>query len=159
MSNSTLRANSVPVEPISGLQNVVADASDGACRESARLCRPACRRRRRPGNWDWSAGRRISGQVLIAGPPDAVTAGDVSPVGAVVIEEIELDQLDALVFEVEQRAGHAAQYGKLAGEEAGREGRHVAGTPVLRPVDPGGHAELFGFVAAAAEGSVSSTLP
>src|SRR6516225_2772639 len=61
-----------------------------------------------------------------------VTAIHVLLVGAIVVEQIELDQFDALIFQIDKRAGNTAVV--LAGAWTAL-GMDVSGTPVVLPID------------------------
>jgi hypothetical protein len=72
-------------------------------------------------------------------------------IGSVVIEQVELDQLNALIFEIEQRARHSAKRWALRRNKTGRQRRHVSGTPILRPINPRSQPELKSFLAPATQ--------
>ncbi len=130
------------------IQNVIADARDGACANQvsfAYLCSVAAHRlivgiRFRQAHFRPGLERR---------PADAIPTGHIALPCAAVIEEIELDQLDALVFEIQQRAGNAAKGWSFRRKITPRQGRHVPGSPVLRPVHPWRQPELQISLAAA----------
>jgi len=75
-----------------------------------------------------------------------------------VVEEIELDELDALVLEIEQRTRYAALRWNVLRHKAGGQRSGVAGAPIPGPVDPRRVAELQRTLAAAAEGIVFTHL-
>src|ERR1019366_8201521 len=88
----------------------------------------------------------------------ALAAGDILPVRLVVVEEIKLDELDALIFEIEERTIDATSGGtQMVGllHELGGFGGGVAGAPVVGPIHPRRGPELHSQVAAAANGGGS----
>jgi hypothetical protein len=92
--------------------------------------------------------RRLEGTALVAG---------VFFISPAVVEEIVFEQLDALVFEIQQSAIDAAVIGaeefKLVGLTLDA-GWHTAAGPVLRPVDPRSLAPRHRRFAAATTGRV-----
>jgi hypothetical protein len=75
-------------------------------------------------------------------------------VSAGVVEKVELDQLDALVFEIHQRAYDAPLHGRESAGFFGNRRRQrgcIARAPVIGPVHPRCGLKLLGDRAAAAE--------
>ncbi len=73
--------------------------------------------------------------------------------GAGVVEQVELKQLDALVFEIEKGAVDAAPIGTQKAERAGKAANfafHSRRAPIALPVEPWGGAPLDCRCAAAA---------
>ena len=114
------------------IARVVADARERPVAQRARRGNAARRRRRPPRSSGASGGRRSSGQTFEAGP--GLSRGRArSRVGAAVVEQVELDELDALVLEVEERAFDAAA---ILARPAPAARASVARAPVVGPVDP-----------------------
>ena len=86
------------------------------------------------------------GPRLDRGAVATILPGDVLLKRARVVEQVELDELDALVLEIDERAVDAAQI--LRRPE--RLGLLVARSPVVRPIDPRNVAKCDGLLAAAA---------
>lgn len=88
------------------------------------------------------------------GSADFVSTIDVLFIRFVVIEEVELDQLDTLVFEIDEGAVDTPACGsevvRLLDEDRTERG-FIAGTPIVRPVEPGEEAELRSLLASAAK--------
>ena len=156
-SNCTLRANNMPGRSHRGILDVVADAGQRCGSGSARPCSAGRRRRRRSCEVRmarlephllprFSTGRRLP----------STRPCTYSSIG-LVVEQIELDQLHALVFEIDQRAVDAARVAveQMAQQRqprpsACRSATRVARAPVVRPVDPGHAAPRDRALAAAA---------
>ena len=97
-----------------------------------------------------------------ARPADAVTAAHVVAIGAAVVEQVELDQLDALVLEIEQRAVDAAAVGAQVARSAiaepeARSRRRSPSSSASRST--GCRARHGPLAAAAARGVLAATLP
>ena len=91
------------------------------------------------------------GPDLQGSPGHAVAPAHIVPVGAAAVEQVELDQLDALVLEIEERAVDApAVRAEVGGPRSGRAAARVPRRPVALPVEPGHAAPRHRPIAAAA---------
>ncbi len=155
-SNSTFRANGMPADPMRGFRRSLQIPVSVRWRISSptQSCSPAPPTAAKLG---CSGGSRISGQVRSTGPGGAAPASHVVRIRAAAVEEVEAEQLDALVLEIDERAVDAAP---VRPEEAGSPARRgqaapaVARRPVVRPVHPWAAPELHRPGAAAASGAL-----
>jgi hypothetical protein len=76
------------------------------------------------------------------------------PIGPVIVEEIELDEFEALVFEIKKGSCNAVSSHNLVQQENAGQRRGIARTPIVLPVHPGSIAELEPTHAAMAQSVV-----
>src|SRR5260370_4189348 len=65
-----------------------------------------------------------------------VASGDELFISPIVVEEVELDEFHALVFKIKESPENAALGDELIGNEVFGNGRFVASTPIVRPINP-----------------------
>src|SRR5215471_10527480 len=80
----------------------------------------------------------------------SVTSCHVFFVGTVVIEQIKLNQLDSLIFQIQQSSGNAPELRSVFRQVPLWYRAAIAGTPVTRPIDPRSRPKFHRFFSAAA---------
>ena len=93
------------------------------------------------------------------GAADAVTTAHVDLIGTARVEQVELDELDALILQIEQGTVDASAVGaQVARQRSRAQAARVTGRPVVLPVDPGEISRVHGPLAAPAARGVLADL-